>query len=179
MRLLAPTAYNLTVNRDGPFPQTLRLAVSHELRHDEADQVRLDFTALPAEVFEEIYHVRIHVRYNETKQTEPVALLLVMPEAQGSEPPYFYQDFLRMRDRRTPERLLKSGEKSALFELFEALEKTAPRVDAHNRRMLLEASEFDRAARRVPRVEALMQRAQHAAAPPQPDETAATTPRLE
>ena len=140
MFLLKATAYNVNVNREGPFPQTVSFAVSHALPSQGADQIQLDFGATPPQAFEEIYHVIIRIRYNETNWTEPITLILVMPEAHGEEPPYFYEDFVKMRETFTPTRYLKSGEESLLYKVFGGDALVAPKIDEYNRRVLNEVA---------------------------------------
>lgn len=159
MYLLTPTQQDLVIRREGPFPQRIVHAISLALEPQKADQLQLNLTALPLQPIEEIYHLVITVRYDNVRVTDPVALLVVLPEVTGPHPPYFRleleADFARRRRTASP-----GGE---LEKVLDVLTSAVPTIDAHNQAVLKELEGYDPSVF-TPRVQVLLDRAK--ASPP-------------
>ena len=170
-----PTHYDVEIDRTKPFPQTIQFGVTHALPTEHVDRIQLDFSALPAQGIEEIFHVSVAFRYGST-WTPPVQVVLVMPDNGQTDPDYFYGDFQRRMSGVS--QFVRPGIESEQYKFLQALAPDASRIDAHNRAVLKDIATLPQRVTRTARVEELLKKASVANAAPQtsPDDAAAGPP---
>ncbi len=161
--LVHPTSYDLAIDRNGPIPQTISVGVTHAIPSESVDKLQVDLTATPEQGIEEIFQLAITFRYG-LRRTDPVSVIVAVPDASATNPPYFYGD-LKERMKGVKE-FVAPGVPSTQYTFLKELERLAPGVDAANRAILKEVGGLAPQMFVTPRVRALLERATTAEAAP-------------
>jgi len=146
--IITSNTYSVDIDPNKAAPYSIVVPVAQSIKSDESDRISVNIRLKPLKPLENIFHMRCRLIYNSNKKTDPIDLIMVLPDLSIHKPGYFFADHkAEVAGQRQFEERLKRHTHSPNRKLFSQgvlpSDKTAEQIDKHNREILIAAGAIE------------------------------------